>query len=109
LPELQPSRAEAALHSIMILSQTIFYQTFFSGIRPIIIATTTGIALSLLINNLARSQPLFGLESILLNDWLLIFTATSPVMLIVELEMFVQRKLNKHLLIGGSVRIYTSH
>ena len=56
------------------------------------IASVSVILLQLMFSYMPPSQHLFGLTSIALNDWLFIVAAAAPVMLLVELEKYVQRR-----------------
>ena len=78
-----------------LLTQSIFTRDFLTGSRPMFIASLSVIMLQLMFSYLPLSQNLFGLATIALNDWLFIVAAAAPVMLLVELEKYVQRHFYK--------------
>jgi magnesium-transporting ATPase (P-type) len=84
------------LFTCRFLNQTIFSRLFLVGSLPMLIASVSVIGLQVVFSYLPQSQQLFGLVSISGVDWLIIVFCTFPVMLIVEAEKFVQRKLKTY-------------
>lgn len=80
------------LFNCRFLTQTIFRRSFFVGSKPMIISIVSVSFLQLIFSYLPMSQSVFGLESISYEDWVVIILCTLPIMLIVELEKFVQRR-----------------
>ncbi len=81
------------LFNCRVISETIFSSDFFKNTRPMVIAVITVIGLQTAFTYLPLSQRLFGLESISLEDWLIIVIASAPLMFIVEGEKLLQRRL----------------
>ncbi|GAA0859330.1 HAD-IC family P-type ATPase [Aliiglaciecola litoralis] len=84
------------LFTCRFLNQSVFSGHFLNGSQPMLIASAAVICLQLGFSYLPQSQQLFGLVSISLDDWLKIIVCTFPILLIVEVEKFVQRKLNNY-------------
>jgi magnesium-transporting ATPase (P-type) len=84
------------LFTCRFLKQSIFSGFFLVGTQPILIASVCIVFLQAVFTYLPQSQQLFGLVNISLVDWLIVVTCTFPVMLIVEIEKLVQRKINNY-------------
>ena len=81
------------LYNCRLLSQSIFTRDFINGSKPMIIASFSVILFQLIYSYLPVSQRIFGLESISIDDWMLIVLVTGPVMVVVEIEKWFHRMI----------------
>jgi magnesium-transporting ATPase (P-type) len=85
------------LFNCRYLTQSIFHRDFFVGSKLLWLAAAVVIAIQIVFTYLPISQTVFGLENIGIQDWGVIILATLPVMLIVEIEKWLQRQLRQAL------------
>ena len=70
----------------------IWHPRYWQGIGPSLLAIVLVVALQLLFTYLPLSQTIFAVAAISLEDWLIIALATSPILLLVELEKTFARR-----------------
>lgn len=83
------------LFNCRYITQSIFHRHFWVGSQLLWLAALFVIVTQMLFTYLPISQQIFGLESIGIEAWGIIILATFPVILVVELEKWVQRQLEQ--------------
>jgi magnesium-transporting ATPase (P-type) len=72
---------------------SIWHPRYWQGINPSLLAIILVIVLQLMFTYLPLSQSIFAVAAISLEDWLIIALATSPILLLVELEKVIARRI----------------
>lgn len=70
----------------------IWHPRYWQGIGPSLLAIILVVIFQLLFTYLPLSQTIFAVAGISLEDWLIIALATSPILLLVEIEKVVARR-----------------
>ncbi|MDZ4262736.1 MAG: HAD-IC family P-type ATPase [Pseudomonadota bacterium] len=70
----------------------IWHPRYWQGIGPSLLAIIVVVIFQLLFTYLPLSQTIFAVAGISLEDWLIIALATSPILLLVEIEKVVARR-----------------
>lgn len=72
---------------------SIWQPRYWQGIGPSLLAIILVVIFQLLFTYLPLSQTIFAVAAIGLEDWLIIALATSPILLLVELEKVIARRV----------------
>ncbi|MDO8342751.1 MAG: HAD-IC family P-type ATPase [Cellvibrio sp.] len=72
---------------------SIWHPRYWQGIGPSLLAIIVVVIFQLLFTYLPLSQTIFAVAGISLEDWLIIALATSPIVLLVETEKVVARRM----------------
>lgn len=72
---------------------SIWHPRYWQGIGPSLLAIVLVVVFQLLFTYLPLSQTIFAVAAINLEDWLIIALATSPILLLVELEKVIARRI----------------
>jgi len=70
----------------------IWHPRYWQGIGPSLLAIVLVVIFQLLFTYLPISQTIFAVAAISLEDWLIIALATSPILLLVEIEKVIARR-----------------
>lgn len=70
---------------------SIWHSRYWQGINPSLLAIVLVVIFQLLFTYLPLSQTIFAVAAISIEDWLIIALATSPILLLVELEKVIAR------------------
>lgn len=71
----------------------IWHPRYWQGIGPSLLAIILVVIFQLLFTYLPLSQTIFAVAGISLEDWLIIALATSPILLLVEIEKVIARRV----------------
>jgi len=71
---------------------SIWHLRYWQGINPSLLAIVLVVIFQLLFTYLPLSHTIFAVAAIRLEDWLIIVLATSPILLLVELEKVIARQ-----------------
>lgn len=72
---------------------SIWHPRYWQGIGPSLLAIILVVIFQLLFTYLPLSQTIFAVAAISLEDWLIIALATSPILLLVEIEKVISRRM----------------
>jgi len=71
---------------------SIWHPRYWQGIGPSLLAIALVLCFQLVFTYLPLSQTIFAVAGISLEDWLIIALATSPILLLVEIEKVIARR-----------------
>lgn len=71
---------------------SIWHPRYWQGIGPSLLAITLVMVFQLLFTYLPLSQTIFAVAAISAGDWLVVALATSPILLLVEIEKAIARR-----------------
>jgi magnesium-transporting ATPase (P-type) len=80
------------LLSARTFSESIWHRHYWRGIRPTLLAIALVIGLQLVFTYLPLSQTIFAVAAISAQDWLIIALATSPILVLIEIEKVFTRR-----------------
>ncbi len=84
------------LLSARTLNDSVWHARYWQGLRPALVAIALVLTLQGLFTYWPLSQRIFDVSALSINHWLVVLLMTSPILLIVELEKFLARRLGGH-------------
>ncbi|WP_051234793.1 cation-translocating P-type ATPase [Marinimicrobium agarilyticum] len=84
------------LLSARTLNDSLWHIRYWKGLRPALIAIALVLTLQGLFTYWPLSQRIFDVSALSVNHWLVVLLMTSPILLIVELEKVLTRRLRGH-------------
>ena len=84
------------LLSARTLNDSVWHTRYWQGLRPALTTIALVLALQMLFTYWPLSQRIFDVSALNASHWLVMLLVTSPILLIVELEKVLTRRLRGH-------------